>query len=58
VPNGGAPGRNFSIVRKQFSKLRSRKYQRLTNLIGKEPLLLVEVLSGSFKAMLPTAYKS
>lgn len=38
------------MVRRQFSKLRSRKYQRFTSLTGKQPLLLGEVL--------PTANKS
>lgn len=58
VPNGGTPERNSSMVRRQFSKLRSGKYQRLTNLIGKEPLLLDESAQWFFQLALPTANKS
>lgn len=50
VPNGGAPGRHSSTVRRQFSKLRSRKYQRFTNLTGKEPSLLGEVAQWFFQS--------
>lgn len=56
--NWGAPGRNSSMVRRQFSKMRSKKYQRLTNLIGKEPLLLGESTQWFFQLALPTANTS
>lgn len=38
------------MVKGEFLKLRSRKYQRFPNLTGKEPLLLGEVAQGFFQS--------